>query len=432
MHTSRFLFAFTLFFLAACTGNQPTAIPAPTVTMPAAATSSPTVTVAPSETPASTVVASPIPTSATDAATLTPLPIPVQPDAPITLTTLHMIDESTGWSLDDGGHVLRTSDGAATWRNISPSTDFFAADGFFALDANTAWATFKSWCGAFVSDCMGSDQYVKTATVWRTNDGGKTWQASELLTLGNAGSRPELAYFPHLYFADAQNGWLLAWLYATHMGEMSQELFQTRDGGQTWQVAVDDPMPIMGAVTQIAFQDAQTGWAFEMDSYDSGTVALYQSTDGGRSWSGVANSANDSALRLNCFDGAQANAWPLLSLQTNCINLDGGAPLSVAYFTPDGGASWQLWLGVASLDWLSPTLGWRLIVNQSNSYTLEKTSDGGATWSPLKTVAWSGELDFVSEQTGWAIAHQGDAVALVHTRDGGKTWAEIKPIIARQ
>jgi photosystem II stability/assembly factor-like uncharacterized protein len=358
------------------------------------------------------------------------LPQFLRPDSPITLTALRMIDESAGWGLNENGHILRTRDAGATWQNVSPSTDFFLEDGFFALDADTAWATFKSWCGAYVGDCGGSDQYVKTATVWRTTDGGQTWQASQPFTLGNSGSRPELAYYPHLYFADDQNGWLLAWLYASHMGQMYKELFQTTDGGQTWQVAADDLMPIMGAVTQIAFRDGQTGWALEMGSYDFEGVAVYQTTDGGKSWLGVANSVADSGLRLFCSGGTQASAWPHLILQSDCTNLESGAPLSITYFTPDGGESWQFWSGVSSLDWLTSELGLRLTAGNADDFVLEKTTDGGLTWVKVKTVTWSGQLDFVSEQVGWAIARQGDAVALVFTIDGGKTWAELHPVVS--
>jgi photosystem II stability/assembly factor-like uncharacterized protein len=54
-------------------------------------------------------------------------------------------------------------------------------------------------------------------------------------------------------------------------------------------------------------------------------------------------------------------------------------------------------------------------------------------WVTLKTVAWEGvQLDFVSEQEGWAVVSTGSESALVHTMDGGETWEEIKPVIVPQ
>ena len=60
-------------------------------------------------------------------------------------------------------------------------------------------------------------------------------------------------------------------------------------------------------------------------------------------------------------------------------------------------------------------------------HDLFQTRDGGQTWTKVKTLNWSGPLDFVDEQNGWAVAQAGEAVALVQTTDGGQTWREIKP-----
>jgi len=81
------------------------------------------------------------------------------------------------------------------------------------------------------------------------------------------------------------------------------------------------------------------------------------------------------------------------------------------------------------MEWLDASTGWRLSDNGAGSYNLEQTRDGGQSWKKVKTVLWNGQLDFVSEQTGWAIAHLGEAVALLKITDGGQTWAEIKTVV---
>jgi photosystem II stability/assembly factor-like uncharacterized protein len=65
----------------------------------------------------------------------------------------------------------------------------------------------------------------------------------------------------------------------------------------------------------------------------------------------------------------------------------------------------------------------------NSTYDLELTHDGGKTWSLIKTMGWDGDLEFVNEETGWAIAKSGDTTALVHTIDGGRTWQELHSVI---
>lgn len=194
---------------------------------------------------------------ANDQAWVVYLPKSLPPGAPITLSSLRMIDESAGWGIDTNGNLMRTTDGGLTWRNASPSAQVYAPGSLLALDANTAW----------VSPSQGST-----------------------------------------------SGWL------------------TSDGGLTW--LPDQPVP----------------------------------------------------------NGALAST------------------------TSDG------------IEWLNPLAGWRLRQNSAGSYDLEQSRDGGQTWTKIKTVLWNGQLDFVSEQVGWAIAHLGEETALLKTTDGGQTWVEIKPV----
>lgn len=127
--------------------------------------------------------------------------------------------------------------------------------------------------------------------------------------------------------------------------------------------------------------------------------------------------------------------------------LDGGYFVTFNWFYyyyefVDGKKS-QLWPGVTAADFINPQVGWRQIdLDRENEfYEIQKTQDGGLTWHPVTTVSWLAELDFVSEQEGWAIAwqarQQGIAVlsdnyrqvVLLHTTDGGRTWQELHPVV---
>jgi photosystem II stability/assembly factor-like uncharacterized protein len=98
-------------------------------------------------------------------------------------------------------------------------------------------------------------------------------------------------------------------------------------------------------------------------------------------------------------------------------------------FSPDNGQTWISWQMTGKVFFINPQVGWRLNKNGAGGFDLEQTRDGGQSWTKIKSVLWNGQLDFVSQDVGWAIARLEDATALLKTTDGGKTWAEIKPVV---
>jgi hypothetical protein len=136
----------------------PTATIAPTFT-PLPATKTPTE--APSETPTLTPTEAPIEMVITPTfppTEITPYITPVytikhfSSGQALTITKIHMLDENTGWSIGGqtkaGDHVLYTTNGGATWKDVTPpeATDDNGmqktAIGYFQ-DALTAWVTYS-------------------------------------------------------------------------------------------------------------------------------------------------------------------------------------------------------------------------------------------------------------------------------------------------
>jgi photosystem II stability/assembly factor-like uncharacterized protein len=76
------------------------------------------------------------------------------------------------------------------------------------------------------------------------------------------------------------------------------------------------------------------------------------------------------------------------------------------------------------LYYFSANTGWAL------AKKIHRTSDGGLTWTAMSNVTWKAEVDFISENIGWAVAAaDNQQVALVKTIDGGKKWAMLVPIV---
>ncbi len=118
-----------------------------------------------------------------------------------------MLDALNGWGIGgphasgNSGHVFRTADGGGTWFEVTPpmiaaaasDVDSLGAVGFF-LNANSAWVTYQF---------TGTPKVPANPVVWKTTDGGKTWQASAPLNTSDLnGSLYRLEYF----FRHAERG----------------------------------------------------------------------------------------------------------------------------------------------------------------------------------------------------------------------------------
>jgi photosystem II stability/assembly factor-like uncharacterized protein len=116
------------------------------------------------------------------------------------------------------------------------------------------------------------------------------------------------------------------------------------------------------------------------------------------------------------------------------------------YYVLNEAGEIRIWPNVVSMDFTNEQVGWRLVDLQNGFFRLEETEDGGETWSSIKTVAWTGEVEFVNQDEGWVIArepairgvptyqHTPDLfreAILLHTIDGGLSWQEIDPIVGQ-
>jgi photosystem II stability/assembly factor-like uncharacterized protein len=104
----------------------------------------------------------------------------------------------------------------------------------------------------------------------------------------------------------------------------------------------------------------------------------------------------------------------------------GDLPESVLYSTNDGGSSWRpgpaLPAQTYEVYFIDPTHGWTL---NAKSNSLLSTSDGGRHWSTAGTIPSTQVVmgfQFVTIETGWALASEPRGEPIVKTSDGGRTW----------
>ena len=53
----------------------------------------------------------------------------------------------------------------------------------------------------------------------------------------------------------------------------------------------------------------------------------------------------------------------------------------------------------------------------------------GETWQKIGSIDWTGQLDFIDWNRGWAAAVRENTPLFLYTADGGRTWNPLSPII---
>jgi photosystem II stability/assembly factor-like uncharacterized protein len=312
--------------------------------------------------------------------------------------------------------ISRTTNGGTTWKIVTPpglrtqgGTHYI--NGLFALDAEHAWVTY------------GGPGQINRQTVTATGNGGHTWTV--------VGSQPD-GDSCDLDFATPKIGWCA--VITPYLGNETVVLYRTTDDTKHWQVISrtgvgTNPagsLPYFGD-KNIQFDTADVGWT--IFAYPASVPPLYQTTDGGKTWTDKHVSKASGALD----EGSGFDGQPVVRGKDGAVGytIDGPAPKSLIYVSTDAGASWhpltppgpaEGWL----VDCLTPSV-WRLV----NGTHVLATDNAGKTWSTIDAnVSFSlyyaydsptpPVVDFVTTRAGWVAG-----TALWRTVDGGHMWKRM-------
>jgi photosystem II stability/assembly factor-like uncharacterized protein len=242
------------------------------------------------------------------------------------------------------------------------------------------------------AEAAGSASAVRNARLvsgeegWATSEVGLSWTR-------DAGEDWETITPPGLsadqigavYFANSQEGRVLATGPGGRQGWLSLTLYRTSDGGRSWTSA---PLPgerlAATGNTVVSFADAEDGYVVTEEGAAAGpaprATAMFATHDGGRSWTSLPAPPVSGYIS---FESA-SSGW-----------LVGGPEGSGFYRTTDGGRSWQ-----------QIQLPHPAGVGTIASYGLPRIESGGAGLLPVTYNTTSG----------------GTTVAVFETLDGGGSW----------
>lgn len=206
--------------------------------------------------------------------------------------------------------------------------------------------------------------------IFRTTDGGKTWQ-KVLFKDENTGGI-DLAFDPsnaNTIFAGLWQARRYPW--GMDSGGPGSGLYRSTDGGATWKHLTGNGLPdgILGRIgVAVAYQNGNRVWAL----IEAKKGGLFRSDDGGDHWT-LVNSGND--YRQRAFYYTHVFADP--AQQDGVYILNTGM-----YHSNDGGKSFRQIRDPHGDNhglWIDPNDPQRMI--ESNDGGVNVSTDGGATWT---------------------------------------------------
>ena len=274
--------------------------------------------------------------------------------------------------------------------------------------------------------------YVNGAgRIYKTSDGGETWK----LQLNKPGT-----YFRCIGFIDEQRGFAgnIGTDYFPNVTDTTP-LYETRDGGDTWSAVTNITGPAVKGLCAIYVQKIPFINAgkldYKMHVYAAGRVGgpafLLKSTDGGDSWTSTDLGASTAMiLDIVFFD---ADHGLICGASDTAVDKSHARIIT----TSDGGKSWTTRYESKrpyEITWKTsfPTrkMGYVTIqgYNPDKAVTqrfVAKTTDGGATWSELPLAD-----DFALREFGIAFLDEqtgwiGGSTTGYETRDGGTNWKPV-------
>jgi len=318
-----------------------------------------------------------------------------------------------------GGGVWKTENAGTTWENIT--------DEFFKVGTIGAVAVSESDNNVlYVGTGEAPIRGVTTSAgdgMWKSTDAGKNWthigleKSGQIAKIEIHPTNPDIAWV-------AVQGQIWA-------PNEERGVFRTTDGGKTWQhvlkvsantgatdLSLDPTNPRI--LYAAMWNHGRKPWFIHSGGTDGG---IYKSTDGGDSWKKLTGGLPGMVGKIG-VDVSASNPDRVYAI------IEAEPEKGGLWRSDDAGESWSLINGHRVLH----TRAWYYIhitadpVDQDTVYVMNvpmmKSIDGGKTWEKMNTPHGDHHDHWINPDNNMNMINANDGGATV-TFDGGKTWSSI-------
>jgi photosystem II stability/assembly factor-like uncharacterized protein len=318
-----------------------------------------------------------------------------------------------------GGGVWKTENFGITWTPVSDGQ--IATGSIGAIDvADSNPNVIYVGTG---SEAIRSNVIVGRG-VYKSTDAGRTWQHVGLREIGQIGQikvhpkNPDIAYV-------ASIGQPFAW-------GPERGVYRTKDGGKTWQkvLFINDQTGVVSIAINWqnpnelyagAWRGQRRPWTI-ISGGPAAEGGVYKTTDGGDHWTRVSSGFPDDLIGKVWVDIAQSNP-KVVYAQVEAKGAKGGL-----YRTSDAGASWTLVNSSQALR-ARPFYFNKVFVSpkdENEVYVTElafhKSTDGGRTFANVATPHGDNHVMWINPDNPKVMIETNDGGANI-SQDGGRSWS---------
>ncbi|HZR24551.1 MAG TPA: hypothetical protein VFA59_13235 [Vicinamibacterales bacterium] len=318
-----------------------------------------------------------------------------------------------------GGGVWKTDNYGITWMPVSdgqiPTGSIGAID---VADSNPNVIYVGTGSEAIRSNV------ILGRGVYKSTDAGRTWQFVGLHDVGQIGQlkihpkNPDIAYV-------AAVGNPFAW-------GPERGVYRTRDGGKTWQkvLSINDQTGVVSIAINWqnpnelyagAWRAQRKPWTI-ISGGPASEGGVYKTTDGGDHWSRMGNGLPDDLIGKVWVDIAQSNP-KVVYAQVEAKGAKGGL-----YRSDDGGAKWTIVNSTQALR-ARPFYFNKVFANPKDENEvwvtelgLHKSTDGGKTFTTVADPHGDNHIVWFNADNPKVMIETNDGGANI-TQDGGRSWS---------